>query len=198
MNYAQLLLGAVLTMFGIWIGMAFATETDANAVANWWDLMTAFGTVGATVTALFFGLAEQRSDATIRVERLTSVLAMVDEAVQSADWILKHVKRIADPNNQTPAVLAENELSALLTSMDAINRIPFHEVHYSEAHRKLIFTLAALRSLTPLIETVLSRGVGAVNHDRIEDLVEQAKDELEEAVQDSLFRDIQRVGRLYY
>lgn len=52
MKYGQMLVGALLTLVGIWIGMAFATETDATVEAKWWDLMTAFGTVFSAVGAV--------------------------------------------------------------------------------------------------------------------------------------------------
>ncbi|MEN4918236.1 hypothetical protein ABE485_06155 [Achromobacter spanius] len=61
-----MLLGALLALGGLLIGFAFATKVDALAEARWWDLMTAFGTVGSVVVALAFGLialtAQNRSN----------------------------------------------------------------------------------------------------------------------------------------
>lgn len=61
-----LLLGATLALGGLLIGFALATKVDVLAEAKWWDLMTAFGTVGSVVVALAFGLlaltAQNRSN----------------------------------------------------------------------------------------------------------------------------------------
>ncbi|WP_153228240.1 hypothetical protein [Achromobacter xylosoxidans] len=51
-----MLLGASLAIAGLLIGFTFATKVDVHAEAKWWDLMTAFGTVGSVVVALAFGL----------------------------------------------------------------------------------------------------------------------------------------------
>lgn len=51
-----MLLGASLALGGLLVGFAFATKVDVLAEAKWWDLMTAFGTVGSVVVALAFGL----------------------------------------------------------------------------------------------------------------------------------------------
>ena len=47
-----MLVGAALAIVGVLVGFAFATQIDMQARAKWWDLMTAFGTVGAVVVAL--------------------------------------------------------------------------------------------------------------------------------------------------
>lgn len=44
--------GAGVALVGIFVGFALGTEADASAKANWWDLMTAFGTVGASMAAV--------------------------------------------------------------------------------------------------------------------------------------------------
>lgn len=56
MKAFYLIVGAVLTFIGLVVGFTFATKVDTAAQAKWWDLMTAFGTVGATCAAVYFGL----------------------------------------------------------------------------------------------------------------------------------------------
>lgn len=48
-----ILVGAALAIGGMLIGFAFATQMDVLAEARWWDLMTAFGTLGSAFAALF-------------------------------------------------------------------------------------------------------------------------------------------------
>lgn len=48
-----MLVGAALTIGGMFVGFTFATQTDVLAEARWWDLMTAFGTLGSALAALF-------------------------------------------------------------------------------------------------------------------------------------------------
>lgn len=60
MKFDRMYIGAGLTLLGVCFGFAIATNADAEAEAKWWDLMTAFGTVGAVATAIWFGLADVR------------------------------------------------------------------------------------------------------------------------------------------
>ncbi|WP_447578329.1 hypothetical protein [Achromobacter kerstersii] len=48
-----MLVGAALVIGGMLVGFTFATQTDVLAEARWWDLMTAFGTLGSAFAALF-------------------------------------------------------------------------------------------------------------------------------------------------
>lgn len=52
MKALYLIAGAVLTLIGLALGFALATKVDMSAEAKWWDLMTAFGTVGAAMFAV--------------------------------------------------------------------------------------------------------------------------------------------------
>ncbi|MNK94835.1 hypothetical protein D3C87_1150510 [compost metagenome] len=54
--------GAALALVGVLLGFAFATKVDALAEAKWWDLLTAFGTVGAVVVALYFSLVAAKRE----------------------------------------------------------------------------------------------------------------------------------------
>ncbi len=56
-----MLVGAALAIGGVLVGFAFATKADVLAEAKWWDLMTAFGTVGAVIAALCIAY-RQRGD----------------------------------------------------------------------------------------------------------------------------------------
>lgn len=53
-----MLVGAALAIGGVLVGFAFATQTDVQAEAKWWELVTAFGTVGATGVAAWLGVRE--------------------------------------------------------------------------------------------------------------------------------------------
>lgn len=185
-------------LIGFVFGWLWRDRPGALANVSIVAVMTAVGTVGATFAAVFFGLSDQRNRKSVRNQRLTSVSWLVDEAVQSAKWVSRHLKNISENKMKMEIPLAENELSAFLTSMDAINGIPFHEEHYSEAHRYLVSALAALRSLSPLIAKLLSDKPEKIDATRVVDLVEQAEDELEEALGAFPFKGIPRIGRLYF
>lgn len=78
-----MLVGAALALFGLALGFALANNVDAAAEAKWWDLMTAFGTVGAVVVALLIPIRQRRealNDA--KVARLRHEWFMTDEAVR--------------------------------------------------------------------------------------------------------------------
>jgi hypothetical protein len=72
-----MLVGAALALVGLLLGFAFATKSDVLAEAKWWDLMTAFGTVGATVVALVLGLIPILSQARINRRRAGVVVWFV-------------------------------------------------------------------------------------------------------------------------
>lgn len=151
-----------LTVF--WIAVAVATaiagfvfgwcwRDRSGALANVSLLaaLTAVGTVGATGVALYFGLSSQRKDLDDRKQKLSSVLILVESAVEEARWVANHLDTRFANRGKERVGLARNELSAFLTAVDTINRIPFHEPHYSEAHAALVWILGMLRSLAPLI-----------------------------------------------
>lgn len=54
-----MIVGAALGIGGMLLGFAFATKMDVLAEAKWWDLMTAFGTVGAVVVAIAIPMSER-------------------------------------------------------------------------------------------------------------------------------------------
>lgn len=56
------MVGAALALVGVLLGFAFATKIDALAEAKWWDLLTAFGTVGAVIVAMYFSLATAKRE----------------------------------------------------------------------------------------------------------------------------------------
>lgn len=68
----EMLIGAGLALGGLLLGFTFATKFDVLAEAKWWDLLTAFGTLGAVITALGIAIHDSRrrhndAKATIRV-----------------------------------------------------------------------------------------------------------------------------------
>ncbi|WP_348995673.1 hypothetical protein ABFG95_06945 [Achromobacter sp. HNDS-1] len=66
-----MLIGAGLGLLGVIVGFVFASKTDVSAEAKWWDLMTAFGTVGTVVWAVWSSLrieARQRREAVNRAK----------------------------------------------------------------------------------------------------------------------------------
>lgn len=68
----EMLIGAGLALGGLLLGFTFATKFDVLAEAKWWDLLTAFGTLGAVTTALGIAIHDSRrrendTKATIRV-----------------------------------------------------------------------------------------------------------------------------------
>lgn len=75
-----MLVGAALAIGGMLVGFAFATQADVTAEAKWWDLMTAFGTVGAVVAAI--GVPLWQNADRLR-EQATRALVQ--------DWTLAHV-----------------------------------------------------------------------------------------------------------
>lgn len=77
-----MLVGAVLALLGLVLGFVLATKVDAVAEAKWWDLMTAFGTVGAVVVALV--VAERTSRQQVSESRAKAGLAAASVAVHLA------------------------------------------------------------------------------------------------------------------
>ncbi|WP_025135902.1 hypothetical protein [Achromobacter sp. DH1f] len=77
-----MLLGAALALLGLALGFVLATKVDAVAEAKWWDLMTAFGTVGAVVVALV--IAERTRRQQVAESRAKAGLAAASVAVHLA------------------------------------------------------------------------------------------------------------------
>gem|GEM_PF-7006712 len=198
-----------LTVF--WVAVAVATGI-AGFVFGWcWrerpgalasvsvlDAMTAVGTVGATSVALYFGLSSQKRDMEARKERLTSVLHLVEEAVESAKWVAGHLGPRSNPRVREISPLARHELSAFFASMDAVNRIPFHEPHFSEAHSALIQVLGALRSYSPLVSTYLDGPDDGGVSPALQGLSETLVQNLDVARMKEPFKDLPSLGRLYF
>lgn len=55
MKPCQWLVGAILALSGLLLGLSLVTNVQASAEAKWWDLFTAFGTVGSALTAMWTG-----------------------------------------------------------------------------------------------------------------------------------------------
>lgn len=104
-----MLVGAALTLGGLLLGLAFATKSDVLAEAKWWDLMTAFGTVGASVAAVAIPIwqnIDRRLEAKREAAKADWFLA--NEAVHatirlrlclyelSQNWILNNSLRIQE------------------------------------------------------------------------------------------------------
>lgn len=88
-----MLAGATLAIGGVLVGFAFATQTDVEAEAKWWELMTAFGTVGAVVVAIYFSLRDalrkresEELSAEIAQARIAPELGQLLFALSSAVW----------------------------------------------------------------------------------------------------------------
>ncbi|WP_336724655.1 hypothetical protein [Achromobacter ruhlandii] len=77
-----MLLGAALALLGLALGFVLATKVDAVAEAKWWDLMTAFGTVGAVVVALVISERTRRQQ--VAESRAKAGLAAASVAVHLA------------------------------------------------------------------------------------------------------------------
>ena len=195
---AGVAVGVVFGGVAGWVASTWPGLVVATSAKNWWDIATAIGTLGATGAALYFGLAKRRSESEVRIERLTSALWLVDEAVQSAQWVDNHLTSKAMKEVPVNESMSRNELSAFLASMDAINRIPFHEPHFSEAHRALIHVLGALRSLAPRISECLAIGAGESVRMHISADVFAAKSSLDEALEKAPLKGLPAAGRLYF
>ncbi len=52
--------GAVIALAGVAIGLTLGTYIDVSAKAKWWELMTAVGTVGAVIVALWIASSQRR------------------------------------------------------------------------------------------------------------------------------------------
>lgn len=75
-----MLVGAALAIGGMLVGFAFATQAGVTAEAKWWDLMTAFGTVGAVVAAI--GVPLWQNSDRLREQAARALMQ---------DWTLAHV-----------------------------------------------------------------------------------------------------------
>lgn len=99
----EMVVGAALAIGGVLLGFAFATQTDVQAEAKWWDLLTAFGTVGAVVVAVVFSLREavrrQKSEklqAEIAHARVEPELRQLRIALSSAVWSARRLALVEE------------------------------------------------------------------------------------------------------
>lgn len=127
MKHAQLCIGAGLMLLGAWMGMAFSTVTDATAAAKWWDLMTAFGTVGAAVAAVAVPLY-QNWDRRRELDRDRAIGEFaLAQAVQQTSYALLELARRWKKGGTLPkpAILASyvQQLGQLKTGLSGTLRI---------------------------------------------------------------------------
>ena len=104
-----ILVGAATAIGGVLVGFAFATKADVLAEAKWWDLMTAFGTVGAVVAAVVIPIwqrAHHRRDLD-RQEWLAEY-----SALNATKTLVERFKRIAE----------RDSLFAMGTALESIQR----------------------------------------------------------------------------
>lgn len=109
-----LLAGAALALGGLVVGLAFATNVDVQADAKWWELMTAFGTVGAVVVALFIPI-RQRRDALrdAEVTRLQHEWFMSEEAVRLIRVVREILTNWATNQGKPPAIRIATVISEM-------------------------------------------------------------------------------------
>lgn len=85
-------LGATMAVAGMLLGFAFATDADPSKEAQWWDLMTAFGTCAAVVVACFVSWWDRRvvahREAVRELPRRLSALNIAVDAIDSLEGAL--------------------------------------------------------------------------------------------------------------
>lgn len=110
MTVGALFAGAVCMAFGATVGIALATNMDASADAKWWDLMTAFGTVGAVVAAVGVALWQNRAMQGLRYREAELVLAEMYprfSALRAACTLARNFFETAKTVDQSPLKMAE-------------------------------------------------------------------------------------------
>lgn len=139
------------------------------AGANWWDVMVAFGTVGAVVVALSQALRLSNLKRDEDRAKLEGMLSIVSEAVDNLNWISDHLSCV----NNEKADLNLHQVRSFLGSMAVVDRIPFYEFPYCVCHKDLNPVLLKLQLSIPGIELILSSKGACVN---LEDLKKKADD----------------------
>lgn len=161
-----LALGFSAGAVGGFVGIAVTSWlADGHKVlgASWWEVMTAFGTVGAVLGAVYQSTAVARERNRLNSQKIGGALALINEAVYSALWVAGHIKRFRE-NSQSGGhevlALADDEIQSFIASVDTVLNMPFYEEPFSEIIHEIMPVLSLLKTLRALAnETVQSLSV---------------------------------------
>jgi hypothetical protein len=150
MKFGQMFAGAGVTLLGVCFGFAIATNADAAAEAKWWDLMTAFGTVGAVLVAIWFGLSDVRMRGAERARACNVYqwyfLPEIGQAKPVVNSMIEFIERIEREEVGFEINQADLEYLDLLCKLIQLPTINAHIaalVHLPEEHGRLLAKIAS-------------------------------------------------------
>jgi hypothetical protein len=161
-----MLIGAALTLIGTVFGFAFATKIDALAEAKWWDLMTAFGTVGAAIVALGLALrAEVLQQRREHAAGLTVLRAVSAECSQTKTFVWQALQTLqeavdasdgaAPPHCELALQMAQKGLQLDLTRSLLPNLHLIGDAARSDAAAKAVGLIHAFRHGLEMVSKLL-------------------------------------------
>lgn len=122
--------GALITA----VLLGFLCDWGIVKGARWWEVMTAIGTVGAVIVALFFGLRSEFQNSMLRKYRLDSTCARISNRVSvhliNLDWVIKALHTCGDVDEVGVAGLTRLWLIENITDEDVLELANTYENAY--------------------------------------------------------------------
>ncbi|MGG4604339.1 hypothetical protein ACLPHM_06045 [Paenalcaligenes sp. Me131] len=161
--------------------------------AKWWEVMTAIGTTGAVVVALWQARKLSRLKEDENRKKITGVLSLISEAVQSLYWLASH----ASYHKNVYESFSVANFRNFQTSVDAIGQIPFYEWPYCNYHKVLNPVISQLRVARTSVMHVVDNKVALENLDGFIEEAKTAEQYRKTAYGDPVLKDIPKPGLHY-
>lgn len=200
MGKSELVLSSVLglaagTIGGV-VGVGIAswlTEAPKLLGGPWWDVMTAFGTVGAVLMALVQAKKLEQAKQREEVAQTEGMLSIINESVENLSWLADHFSvRMSDAGAPI-----RYEVLAFLSSVEVVERIPFHEKPYCKHHSALVHVLSQLRSTYQEVREYTEKG-NMFDSAEFKAKADNALLGFERALQSELFVKVKKPGPVYF
>lgn len=196
-NISGFLIGLIVGVGG---GL-FAGLMVASALMDWawtknatlWDVMTAFGTVGAVLMTLVQAKKLEQAKQIEEGAQTEGMLSIINESVENLSWLADHFSvRVADASAPI-----RYEVLAFLSSVEVVERIPFHEKPYCKYHSVLVHVLSQLRSTYQEVREYTEKG-NTVDPVEFKGKADNALLGFERALDSELFAKIKKPGPVYF
>lgn len=188
-----LVIGAVIGVLATMVVLGILWEWGIVAGARWWEVMTAFGTVGAVLMALV--QAKKLEQAKYLEERAQTegMLSIINESVENLSWLADHFS-VREADESDPI---RYEVLAFLSSVEVVERIPFHEKPYCRYHSALVHVLSQLRSTYQEVREYTEKGT-AIGLAEFKVKAENALVGFERALASEIFAKVKKPGPVYF
>lgn len=156
--------------------------------AQFWHVMTAFGTVGAVWFSAWQAVRLRTMKTDEEKHLLSAVAITIDEALASLRWTFDHLTVV----HAGTAPLNESEVEGFLFSAGVVTTIPFHEHPYCRCYKDILQTVLKVKTAAHIVTKCLKGGIDQNDLDSLESNWKLACAEFNAALTKPAFRGVTR------